>query len=127
MVEQDYITRLISGIIRTILKLVFHNESIKEEDINFENENAAQKYDQLTQLIEDGKVNEAENVLLDSLDVDDIEQYELALRFYSYLNDKDDEYLDECNYTRKEIVEGIKYVSKMYGYQGLTTPFLDIE
>lgn len=127
MVEQDYITRLISGIIRTILKLVFHNESIKEEDINFENENAAQKYDQLTQLIEDGKVNEAENVLLDSLDVDDIEQYELVLRFYSYLNDKDDEYLDECNYTRKEIVEGIKYVSKMYGYQGLTTPFLDIE
>lgn len=127
MVEQDYITRLISGIIRTILKLVFHIDTAQEYKIDFENEDIALKYEQLTHLIDAGKVNEAENILIDGLDNNDIKQYEMALKFYAYLNNLDDENLDECNYTRKEIVEGIKYVSKIYGYEGLTTPFLDIE
>lgn len=127
MVEQDYITRLISGIIRTILKLVFHIETAQEDMFDFENEDIALKYEQLTHLIDAGKVNEAENILIDGLDSNDSKQYEMALKFYAYLNNLDDENLDKCNYTRKEIVEGIKYASKLYGYEGLTTPFLDIE
>ena len=127
MVEQDYITRMINGNIRTILKLVFHIDGNQEENIELENEEIAQKYIRLTDLINVGKVNEAENILLEELDYSDIKQFEMALKFYSYLNDIDIDFLEECNYTKKEIVEGIKDMSKMYGYGGLTTSFLDID
>ena len=127
MVEQDYITRLISGNIRTILKLVFHNDTNQEDNIELENEEAAQKYMRLTELINVGKINEAENILIEELDYSDITQFEMALKFYSYLNNVDLDFLEECNYTKKEIVEGIKDMSKMFGYGGLTTSFLDID
>jgi len=127
MVEQDYITRLISGNIRTILKLVFHMDGSQEDNIELENEETAQKYIRLTDLVNVGKINEAENILLEDLDYRDIKEFEMALKFYSYLNDIDQDFLEECNYTKKEIVEGIKDISKMYGYGGLTASFLDIE
>jgi len=127
MVEQDYITRLINGNIRTILKLVFHIDTNEEENIELENEETAQKYIRLTDLISAGKINEAENKLLEELDYSDIKQFEMALKFYAYLNEVDQDFLEECNYTKKEIVQGIKDMSKMYGYGGLTASFLDIE
>jgi len=127
MVEQDYITRMISGNIRTILKLVFHMEGNQEDNIVLENEEVAQKYIRLTDLINVGKVNEAENILLEELDYSDIKGFEMGLKFYSYLNDIDLDFLEECDYTKKEIVQGIKDMSKMYGYGGLTASFLDIE
>ena len=127
MVEQDYITRLINGNIRTILKMVFHIDTNQEANIELENEEAAQKYIRLTDLINIGKINEAENILIEELDYSDITQFEMALKFYSYLNNVDLDFLEECNYTKKEIVEGIKDMSKMFGYGGLTTSFLDID
>ena len=127
MVEQDYITRMISGNIRTILKLVFHMDGNQEDNIELENEEAAQKYIRLTDLINVGKVNEAENILLEELDYSDIKEFEMGLKFYSYLNDIDQDFLEECDYTKKEIVQGIKDMSKMYGYGGLTASFLDID
>ena len=127
MVEQDYITRMINGNIRTILKLVFHMEGNQEDNIVLENEDVAQKYIRLTDLINVGKVNEAENILLEELDYSDIKGFEMGLKFYSYLNDIDQDFLEECDYTKKEIVQGIKDMSKMYGYGGLTASFLDID
>ena len=127
MVEQDYITRMINGNIRTILKLVFHMEGNQEDNIVLENEDVAQKYIRLTDLINVGKINEAENILLEELDYSDIKGFEMGLKFYSYLNDIDQDFLEECDYTKKEIVQGIKDISKMYGYGGLTASFLDIE
>jgi len=127
MVEQDYITRMINGNIRTILKLVFHMEGNQEDNIVLENEEVAQKYIRLTDLINVGKVNEAENILLEELDYSDIKGFEMGLKFYSYLNDIDQDFLEECDYTKKEIVQGIKDMSKMYGYGGLTASFLDID
>jgi len=127
MVEQDYITRMINGNIRTILKLVFHMEGNQEDNIVLENEDVAQKYIRLTDLINVGKVNEAENILLEELDYSDIKGFEMGLKFYSYLNDIDQDFLEECDYTKKEIVQGIKDISKLYGYGGLTASFLDID
>ena len=95
MVEQDYITRMINGNIRTILKLVFHIDGNQEDNIELENEETAQKYIRLTDLINVGKVNEAENILLEELDYSDIKQFEMALKFYSYLNEIDQDFLEE--------------------------------
>jgi len=126
MYEQDYIMRLISEIIRTILKLVFRIDVKKEEEIEFKSTEAAKKYDLLLDLIDAGKINEAENMLLEGMDDKDMDRLEMALMFYSYLNEKSDEFLEQCNYSRLEIAEGITNISKQYGCESLTTILLDL-
>lgn len=125
MVKQDYIMRLISELIRAILKMVFKVDTNSEDETAFGDEAIAQKYNGLLQLVDEGKINEAENILVDELNSSDIKQYQMALMFYSHINSKDDAFLEQCNYAREEISEGIQYVSKIYGYEDLTTLFLN--
>lgn len=42
---------------------------------------------------------------------------ELALAFYSRLNQFDDAYLEAHNYSRQEIEEGLHAVTKLFGIQ----------
>ena len=78
MVERDYVMRLIHEMIRALLKLVLHIDWREEEkdgtvqtvadsDLN-------QRYQKLKNLVEEKKINEAENLLyeyLDELDQDE--------------------------------------------------------
>jgi hypothetical protein len=125
MVKQDYIMRLISELIRTILKMVFKVDKNDEDELAFGDEAITQKYNGLLRLVDEGKINEAENILVDELDSSDIKQYQMALMFYSHVNSKDDDFLGQCDYAREEISEGISYVSQIYGYENLTTLFLN--
>lgn len=126
MYEQDYILRLIKEIIRTLLKLIFHldveQSALREEDLEADLQAESQK---LTELMEDGQINDAENRLWEKLDGRDQGQFKMAMLFYLRLNEKDDEFLKENNYSREEIVEGLKYVSGMFGYEGITDIFLE--
>lgn len=62
-------------------------------------------------MVEKGKIDEAENILLEDTDSEGKKQSKLALLFYAHLNDKDDDYLKQCDYTRTEIADGIRNVS----------------
>ena len=65
-----------------------------------------------------GEINEAENQLYENLDENDTEHLEMALTFYMYLNQLDDDTLFMANYSREEIVEGINSVSASFGITG---------
>ena len=68
-------------------------------------------YRKLRDLVDAGEINEAENQLYENLDENDTEHLEMALTFYMYLNQLDDDTLFMANYSREEIVEGINSVS----------------
>lgn len=125
MVKQDYIMRLISELIRAILKMVFKVDKENEDKMDFGNQQTADKYEKLLDMINEGKINEAENLLVEGLDAKDLKQYQMALMFYSDLNNRDDDFLEQYDYSRQEISDGIKYVSQMYGYENLTALFLN--
>ena len=76
-------------------------------------------------LIDDGQINEAENLLLDGLEADSRAYFELTLMFYEKLNGKTDEFLEEHDYSREEVTDGIKYVVDFYGYGSLMDAFVD--
>ena len=46
---------------------------------------------------------------------------ELALTFYLYLNDMDGDYLDDHDYSREEILDGLKSLAEDWGVTGLET------
>lgn len=116
MFEQDYIMRLIHQVIRTLLKLLFNIDTEKKEELNFIVNEAEEKDDELLNLIDSGQINEAENKLLEELNPKDTQYFKKALMFYAYLNDKEDDFLIKHDYSKREIVEGLKNISEIYGY-----------
>lgn len=62
--------------------------------------------------------------MLDELNPEDIQYYKIALMFYLYLNEKDIGFIEEHNFSKKEIIDGLKYVSEIYGYGGIANALL---
>lgn len=70
-------------------------------------------------MIDLGKINEAENILLDSIDyTNNNEVIEVAL-FYQYLSEKDNKFLENNNYTKEEVLSGFKQLLMQSRYTDL--------
>ena len=59
------------------------------------------------------------------MEADSRAYFELTLLFYEKLNAKTDEFLEEHDYSREEVLDGIKYVVDFYGYGSLMDAFVD--
>ena len=117
MFEDDYLLRLIKEMVRTVLKLLFHID-FKEEDpvsVVFESEDAEKTLYSLIHLADQGFINDAENQLYDfTQNPENMESLKTALLFYSHLNQLDNDFLEDHNYSREEIVSGVKDVLNRY-------------
>ena len=61
-------------------------------------------------------VNEAENILLDTLDYSDREALAAAVLFYEYVAGKGDTFLEEHNYSLEEAYDGLRQIARRTGY-----------
>ena len=59
-------------------------------------------------MIDSGEINEAENILLDSIDYTNRNEVMAAAFFYQYLSEKDSEFLKNNEYTKEEVLSGFK-------------------
>lgn len=73
---------------------------------------------------DDGFINEAENRIYEIIEEGKKIDLEIALLFYSYLNDKTDKFLEEHNYSRDEIKTGLKDITARYGVNYFAEMFL---
>ena len=125
--DKDYVMRIVHEWIRTLIKLIFNKDIDKEEDAEIPLE-VMEQFRKLNAMIDDGEINEAENILLDGLREGDRTYFEMSLLFYEKLSGKTDEFLAEHDYSREEVVDGLKYVVNYYGYWSLLEAFAeDIE
>ena len=62
--------------------------------------------------------------MFEKINLTNIEDFKLALLFYQYVNEKDNEFLEKSNYSREEIEQGIKDISKKYRYENIVDLFL---
>ena len=122
--EKDYYMRIVHEMVRMLIRMVFGKDIDRndEEAVPLE---VMERYRKLTAMADDGDINEAENLLLDGLDQGGRAYFELALMFYEKLNGKTDEFLEEHDYSREEVLDGIKYVVDYYGYGSLMDAFVD--
>lgn len=116
MLKEDYIVRMIKDMVKFLGGLI-----IGKKEINYELPDEADYtkeddlYNQITALLNDGNINDAENILLDALDPTSGRYFELALDFYQKLSEYDDEYLEEHNYSKEEVQEGLMSVAHAFG------------
>lgn len=125
MFEQDYIMRLIKEMVRTLLKLLFHIDTDSQTKELLKEREEKETLNALLELADEGEINEAENRLYDLISEGNMSALETALLFYSYLNDKTDEFLEEHNFSRDEIISGLKDVVGRYGLNGMADVFLE--
>ncbi|MBE5963273.1 MAG: hypothetical protein E7256_18140 [Lachnospiraceae bacterium] len=124
MFKQDYIMRLINEIIRAILKLLFHIDTESPTVDLLENKETQNTLNSLLCMVDQGKIDEAENRIYEMTANGEMENLKIALLFYSYLNDKDDQFLKEHDFSRDEICLGIKNLASRYGLSGMVDAFL---
>lgn len=123
MFEEDYIMRTIKEMVRALLKLLYGVDTDAPAETLLEEEQSRAVWERLKKSIDDGNINEAENALYSFIDAGDKDALKTALLFYSYVNEKEDAYLEENNYTREEIKTGLQDVAAKYGLDGLADIF----
>lgn len=125
MIEQkDYVMRIVHEWVRTLIKLIFNQDIDKDDDDGISLE-VMELYRKLLSMIDDGKINEAENILVDGLETGGQAYFEMALLFYEKLIGKTEEFLAEHDYSQEEVVDGLKYVVDYYGYGSLMDAFAE--
>lgn len=125
MFEQDYVMRLIKELVRAILKLVYNIDTSSPMADILEDKEARQTLDDLLDLVDRGNINEAENYLYDVISDYNVASLEMVLLFYSYLNDKTDDFLEHNDFSREEIKMGIEDIANWFGLSGISKIFLE--
>lgn len=125
MFEQDYIMRLIKEMVRILLKMLFHIDTDAPTAEVLSETEQREALDNLLDAVDHGRINEAENKVCELASGGNRDNLEVALLFYSYLNDKTDDFLEENDFSREEIKEGLKDIISKYGLSSLTDMFLE--
>lgn len=119
MYEEDYIKRMIKSIGQMLVAIVKGKNAI-ENNMNEDNYDVVISEDGLLEImikkyISAGKINEAENMLFKEISSHKSRKnLELALFFYDEINKLDKDKLEKYNFSKQEIVEGLKEVKKLY-------------
>lgn len=118
--EKDYIMRIIKEMVRVLFSLMFGKKYVSVE---LEKENkyevSGKNLKDFLDMIDSGEINEAENILLDSIDYTDRNEVMAVALFYQYLSEKDSEFLKNNNYTKEEVMSGFKQLLMQSGYTDL--------
>lgn len=122
MFEQDYIMRLIKEMVRTILKLTFNIEEESPPAELLENKEDKRLLEELLSMVDAGDIVGAEKRLHSLTDSDSSLMVELL--FYSYLNDKEDMFLDANGFDREQIRSKLSQTMDRYGLSGIAGLFV---
>lgn len=91
-VEQDYIMRMIKEFANVLGRLLFNKKKpMYELDVTNRYHVGDDLYTRLCRMADEGKINEAENLLYEEMVPGDMDYLEMALAFYAYLNCFEDE------------------------------------
>ena len=114
--EQDYVMRMIKDMVRALALLIFGKRDIRyeipEENARTEEDDL---YTRILQMADRGEINEAENILLTELPKESSNYVVMAADFYQHIAEYSDEFLEEHNYSRDEILEGLESIAREYG------------
>lgn len=123
MFEQDYVMRMIKEMIRALLKLLFDIDSDTPSAELIQDDNAKNQLITLTDMIDAGNINMAENELYRTISDNNMLDLKVGILFYSYLNNKDDEFLQKNHFSRDEVEMGIRNLAAKFKVSDISNLF----
>nr|WP_295284727.1 DUF6483 family protein [uncultured Blautia sp.] len=123
MLQDDYILRQIREMVRAVMKMLFQVSASELTPEVIEDTDARQILTNLNDLVDNGRIDDAENQLYEMTCEGDRQNLEIGLLFYYHLNSKDDEFLEANNFSREEIMTGIQDLADRYNLSGIAEAF----
>lgn len=123
MFEQDYIMRQIQEILKVLVKVLFNVDSETITSSLIQDTETRETADYLLRKADSGNISEAENKLSELTENKTMNNLLLGIVFYSYLNEKDDDYLENNDFSRDEVENGVKLLLSEYGLEDIGNIF----
>ena len=122
--EKDYIMRIIKEMVRVLFSLML-GKQYESGGVPGENkyEVSGKKLEEFEKMVDEGSINEAENILLENIDYTQKEEVLAAILFYQYVGEKDNDFLAAHNYSKEEALDGMKRLAEQQGYGEISTLF----
>ncbi len=115
--EKDYIMRIIKEMVRVLFSLML-GKQYQSVELPEENkyEVSGKALEELKNMVNEGFINEAENILLESIDYTQKREVLAAILFYQYIGEQDTDFLEALNYSKEEALDGIRRMAEKQGY-----------
>lgn len=115
-VKQDYLMRMINDVVRGLALVLTGQREVRYELPKGQERTEEEKlYARILEMADRGEINEAENILLGDFPENTPGYGIMAADFYQHLDEFEDDFLEEHNYSREEILEGLESLSEEYG------------
>lgn len=119
MYQQDWLMRQIEAI-SAVIAYLLTGKKAKSSSLEEAITEAAQSdpfYRHLSELVRRGQICEAENELFAATQDGTVDVLNTAMMFYADINNLSDKELEDHNFSRKEILDGIKDICATYNVQ----------
>lgn len=124
MFENDYIMRQIRGMAAVLAGLLFGKSATEYVRPAETFGKADSLHLELVKRIEEGRLEEAENLLFDRLDPDDPDSLRVAIDFYARIEKLDPAYLAARGFTEDDIALGLAHAAAACGHGDAARVFL---
>lgn len=118
MFQNDYLMRQIQMMVQFIARMILKRNAEVFKAATDEYGNISpdgELYLDLMSKIKQGKINEAENILFDAIEQNpNNSMLEIALDFYRTLGEMPDDFLEENNFSKDEVCQGLNDIMKIY-------------
>lgn len=119
MIESnDWLLKQINVVSEFLQKLFTDMETSRKLNENEQYQKDSFEFERLLEnLIEEHRINDAENILFEKLETNNLMYATIATRFYDKLKGLSDEKLQKSNYSRDEILQGLNDMCDMFGLE----------
>ena len=116
--SNDWLLKQINVVSEFLQKLFTDMETSKKLNENEQYQKDSFEFERLLEnLIEEDRINDAENILFEKLETNNLMYATIATRFYEKLKGLSDEKLQKSNYSREEILQGLNDMCDMFGLE----------
>ena len=116
MLTEDWMMRQVEALARSIAYLVFQKEDTAYTPTGAaEDAEIDELYRTLLEKVNAGDIGGAEDLLYQRAEPEDRRYLELAVDFYSRLNDLSDELLEQGGFARDEVQDGLRNLAAQFG------------
>lgn len=124
--EKDYVMRIIKEMVRVLFSLMLGKQykSVEQPEEN-KYEVAGKALEEFEKMIDAGLINEAENILLESIDYTQKEDVLAAILFYQYIGERDSDFLAAHHYSKEGVLDGMKRLAERQGYGHITSLLME--
>ena len=113
--DKDLVRNQVETLVNVASKILFAKNEVSFEISADETDTMNELFYELNSLIENKEFGEGEDLIFENFDISNDRFLILAIDYYHRLNEFEDDVLEEADFEREEVRDGLKDLMKMCG------------